>query len=332
MSGVITKGHMFQGDYVRYNGASQYGKELNQKSMLLSENVRLNEAVNKKNTFKDGISKSIMNNNTKLNILENVRIRGAERAFAFYLCEAYYQSVVLDSDFKKINENQIRSYFIDNLKKESNNNIYGYMNECASKTERLSKLVEACKSKGKKLEAKASKKLDESDGDFDIDDFFDEVEVDFNDSDDDTMDVDYEKADVSEISNAVKDKVIQVVKDEEDRNKESEQFIQDINNAKTVSENTGVYSRTPEQFTLFKSMMMKNYKETVKAVKDGALSESAYGTINEQNEIKVDMDYVLCDTILEYTNMELYNTLRMKTFSSNDLRKLAESLAYTKVE
>ena len=43
-----------------------------------------------------------MTNKTKLNLLENVRIRGAERAFAFYLCEAYFQSVVLDSDFKKM--------------------------------------------------------------------------------------------------------------------------------------------------------------------------------------------------------------------------------------
>lgn len=332
MSGIVTKGHMFQGDYVRYNGTSQYSKELNQKSNLLSENAKLAEAVDKRSTFRDNASKAIMTNKTKLNLLENVRVRGAERAFAFYLCEAYFQSVVLDSDFKKINENQIRSYFIDNLKKEANGNIYNYMNECATKTERLSKLVEACKCKGKKLEAKASKKLDESDDDFDLDDFFDQVENDCDDCDNDTMDIDYDKADVSEISNAVKDKVIQVVKDEEERNKESEQFIQDINNAKSVSENTGVFNRTPEQFTLFKSMMMKNYKETVKAVKDGVLSESAYGSVNENNEIKVNMDYVLCDTILEYTNMELYNTLKMKSYSSNDLRKISESFAYKKVE
>lgn len=315
-----------RGDYVRYNGTSEYAKELNNNKRILSENAELENLIEQKSTFHDNTAGRLMNKNSRLNLLEAVNIRGTERAFGFFLCETYYKSLVIDDDFKKQNENQIKSYFIEKLKEDANGDVYRYMNECAPKSGLLKILVEECKKKGAKLEKKAAKKLDE-DGDFDIDDYL-------NDDDDNgDFDINYDKADVNEISNIVKDKVIQVIKDEEEKNKEAQDFIDDINNAKSVSENAGLYIKGNEQFSLYKSMMLKNNKEVVKALSEGACdTNSVYGSISENNEIKVNMDYVMFDTILEYTNMELMNTMKIKDYSSDHLRKYAEDMAYAKVQ
>lgn len=311
-------------DYKKWNGVSAFSNEIKKKDTILTESSILEEKINYKNTFTNGTATRVMTKNSKLNLMEEVRVRGTERAFGFFLAETYYDSLVMDDDFKQTRENEIKSFFISKLKEEADNNIYKFMESCKGKNKVVDKIIEDCKKKGKKLEEKCGKKLDEDkDGNlekFDIEDYLDDEE--------EEDDIDYDKVDVNEIASVVKDKVINVIKQEEERNKASEEFVEDIKNAKAIDESSTLFIKGNEEFTLFKSMMMNNYKSTINQIKEENISESVYGFIDEENNIKINMDYIMCDTIMEYTNLELYHTLGLKQFSSNEIRKLAEAIAY----
>lgn len=317
MSDMFTR----KGNYKKWNGVGAFSNEINNTNKLINESASLEDKINYKNSFSNSTSERIINKNTKMKLMEEVRVRGTERAFAFTLTEAYFDSLVLDDDFKRLKENEIKSFFISKLKEEADGDIYAYMESCKGKSKTVDKLVDNCKKKGKKLEDKSKSKIDEDIKEFDINEYLNKEEE---------NDIDYEKADVNEISNIVKEKVVQVIKDEEEKNKQTEEFIEDLKTAKSVDESASLFLKGNEEFTLFKSIMVKNYKNTLNEIKENNISESAYGGINEDNEIHVDMDYIMCDSILEYTNLELYHTLKLKTFSGNDVRKLAESFTYIK--
>lgn len=311
-------------DYKKWNGVSAFSNEIKEKANMLTESSVLEEKINYKNSFTNNTSNRVMTKNSKLNLMEEVRVRGTERAFGFFLAETYYDSLVMDDDFKETRENEIKSFFISKLKEEANGDIYKFMESSKGKNKVVDKIIDDSKKKGKKLEEKCSKKLDEKGNEnidkFDIEDYLDDEETE--------DEIDYDKVDVNEIATVVKDKVIEVIKQEEERNKASDEFVEDIKNAKAIDESSTIFIKGNEEFTLFKSMMMHNYKSTINQIKEENISESVYGFIDEDNSIKVNMDYIMCDTIMEYTNLELYHTLGLKQFSSNEIRKLAEAIAY----
>ena len=234
--------------------------------------------------------------------------------------------MVIDDDFKKSKENQIKSYFITSLIETANGNLYEFMKECSGKSTLLKTLVEACKQDAKTMKDNVDIKTDGDYESFDVNGYLNQQIADKD------LDVDYDKVNSDEISNIVKDKVINTVKAEEERKKQDEQFASDVNDAKSVSESAFTFSEDREEFTLFKSMTMKNYKQAVSELKNGMVSESAYGVINEDNEIKINMDYILFDTLLEYTNLELLYTMKIKDFKHNDVRKMADNFAYKKID
>ena len=54
-----------------------------------------------------------------------------------------------------------------------------------------------------------------------------------------------------------------------------------------------------------------------------------YVTLNEEtHEASVNMNYVLFDTILEYTELELYNTLGIDNYTNSQLREMCDDYAH----
>lgn len=316
-----------KGNYQRRNTVSSYAKRLYEQEKMLSESSKLEMELEKKKAFTGSKAFNMRNvaDKRKQKLCEEVYTRVATRTFGFFLAEAYFKALVLDEDFKENKENEIKSYFITSLKEKCDNDVMSFMEACKTKSKRMDELVEDCKKKGAKAAQKLDKKLAEKNGDdvenFDIDDYIKD--------EDSKEEEEFKSSDVQEISNVVKEKVIKVIKDEEDRTKEQEQFVNDISNAKAVSENAKIYFKGGrENFTLFKSMMIKNYKSTVKQLSENTDIYTEYGSVNEDGEIKVDMDYIMCDSIMEYTNLELYHTLKIDNYDANGVRKLAESFAF----
>ena len=238
--------------------------------------------------------------------------------------------MILDEDFKLQNENKIKSYFLTSLI-ESYGSISNLMEACKDNSKLLNKKVNEAKKCGKKMTEKCTAELAEETGKNSKDkkDLSEFAVNSFLDKNEDTF-VDYDKADINEISNAVKDKVIATIKDEKNRQEENKEFLQSVKDAReeNIVSESSLFLNGQEDFSLYKSIMMKHYKSTVHNLKESSTDDSLYGTLSESGEIKVNMDYVMCDTLLEYTQLELLNTMKIKKFNCNEVRKLAESYAY----
>ena len=326
---------MQQNDYTQMNNGSVFDI-FNERNNLLKESVELQRKIN--TSVGGGIknaTNNVMNNNMSLSILEEVTKRSSEKKFGYFLTEAYFESLMLDEDFKLQNENKIKSFFITSLL-ESYGSISNLMEQCKNKSNLLKDKVKESKECGKKMSEKCSKTLNEicskkktSDkcdkkdlSEFSVNDFLKDNEEEF---------VDYDKASISEISNAVKDKVIQVVKDEKERNEENQNFLQAIKDSRqeNVSE-SALFLNGQEDFSLYKSIMMGQYKATIENLKESSGESSLYGTLNESGDINVNMDYIMCDTLLEYTRLELLNTLKIENYNGQKLRKLGNDYAYNR--
>lgn len=296
------------------NSANAYADELNENAKLKENNKLLQESINLQNSFGNIDYSHDINATMRMNFVNEVGVRGTERAFAFALTEAYFNALVMDDDFKIKNEDSIKSFFIQSLKEDCNNNIYDFMEDVKNKSKLLYDLVEACKTKGRNLAAKANEKCEGTDND--VNKFFDDEE--------DNEKMDYSNTSVEEISNNVKEKVLKVIKDEEEQSEKNKQLAQDIQMARESGFDAKLISEGPERHTLFKSLMIHHYKDTMFNLKESGI-DSEYGTIDENGKIKVDMEYVMCDAILEYTKLELYNTIKLFNYNYDTVKEISES-------
>lgn len=296
------------------NPVNSYAEELAETAKLKENNQLLQESINLESSFDNVDYSHDINKTLKRNFVNEVGIRGTERAFAFSLAEAYFNALVMDDEFKTKNENSIKSFFLQSLKEDCNNNIYDFMEEVKTKSNLLYDLVEACKTKGRKLAAKANEKCEGTDND--VNRFFDDEE--------DNEKIDYSNTSVEEISNNVKDKVLKVIKDEEEQSEKNKELAQDIQMARESGFDAKLISEGPERHTLFKSLMIHHYKDTMFNLKESGV-ESEYGSIDENGKIKVDMNYVMCDAILEYTKLELYNTIKLFNYDYDTIKEISES-------
>ena len=65
--------------------------------------------------------------------------------------EIFFDSLIMDEDFKQLKENEIKSFFINKLKEEADGEIYKFMESCKGKSKITDKIIEGCKAKGKKI-------------------------------------------------------------------------------------------------------------------------------------------------------------------------------------
>ena len=326
--------------YKPKNNASVFSIFDNEKK-ILKESSDLSLQNSRKELKTNFISKSVLDNHI-IQLCEEVNRRGREKKFGYFLTEAYFASLVIDEEEKLLHENEIKSYFITSLL-EDYGSISNLMEACKGKSKLLDSKIEESKKCGKMLSDKCCKELTEGcksescksegckseacckDGsgkdlsEFSVDDFLKQ-----NDEE-----IDYDKVTINEIGEIVKEKVVQTVKDEQERQEKNKEFLEELKELKTVNESVNVYSKEQEQYSLYKSIMMKNYKCTIYNLKESVIpKDSVYGTLDENGNIDINMDYIMFDTLLEYTKLELMNTLKIENFNAENTRKLANKYAY----
>lgn len=314
----------------RFGGSLSYSKELIQESAIDTAKDKLDKQMSKGEQMSDKrINKKIKTKKSE-KICEKVTITGAEYIFGKKLSNVFMNSLNLDESYVTANKRVITNYFINKLNEMSDNDITSLMNSTKNNSYYLSNLVESCKDKAKKVSKKIQKKLSEDDDNidddnFDIEDIFDSE---LSDEEDDDDDIDLSDTDDDEVANTVKEKVIGVIKQEEDITNKKKELIDDINNSNnTLKESISLHKRGIETHSLFHSIMIDNHKQCIKALQEGK-DIGEYGSISEAGEMKINMDYVFMDTILEYTRLELLNTIKVTNYSSKELRDLAYNYTY----
>ena len=156
------------------------------------------------------------------NLHESYSEKYSIKAFSDFLLETYMSSLVVDSEFINENNLQIRNYFLSKLNERCGNDPYAYMNDVAKINKPLNELVEACKKAGISKAKRVRTKCNEEENISMIEDEFKKALND-DDVDFDTM---IDKEDASEL---IKNKVVDVIKKEEENNAKKQEIINDIN-------------------------------------------------------------------------------------------------------
>lgn len=285
----------------------------------LNESMSITYEGSSKEHFIDSIIKE-----RKISKLqEKAMIDGAELYFNNKLFKIFCESLVIDTEFIDQNKNALKKYFGTKLSEDCNYDIYKVMNEVKNNSEYLANLVNEAKCYGKKKSKEVAEKCNEGNSEDEIDNIFDDI---MNDQEDEELDLDSEEA-----CNIIKDKVVEVIASEEKANEEKKKIMEEIQAAKDENNLTEASLMIPdkldETFSLFNAITMHNYKSVLKGItENGNMGE--YANLSESGEVSVNMDMIMCESIIDYTRLELFNTLRLKNFSKNDIYEMSNNLAH----
>ena len=238
-----------------------------------------------------------------------------EQCFLNSLAEMYIDSICLDESFIEPKRDALKRYF--KIQLSENTDVSKLMEECRNKSSFLNHLVE---NSNKVAKQKAAKKAKENKDEFETqDELYSEEDT------DDLLAID--KFDSAQVSSIVKDKVTRVIEAEEENNKNDIEMAKELSEKQALGE-CAVATIGSEEFTLFKSIMIKNYKEVINESIKSNSNVDGYSVLSENGEISEDMDIILAETICEYTRLELFNTLKMTNHSTLELKEMSSKIAY----
>lgn len=302
-----------------YKGnAFQAGMNL-QKEMELNESTRIDNELNERqSTMKNFISPGARRE-------QEARLTDAyHKSLSQVLLESavadiYIAALPIDDDVKIEKRPQILQFVSESFRQEFGTDATKTMNAFSKKSECLAILCEAVKEK-------VSQKVKEQRQAQNLENRIESI-VDC----DNSVKIDMEsKINTQEVTNVIKDKVTKVVADEIKAQEEQQQLVQDIAGAKQLNESARLIPKTPvEEFTLFKSMMISNHKESLSEAMQGE-GGTDYVNLNESGAYQVDMEMILAESIMQYTLMETFYTLRMSDYTRPELQEKARKLAYGK--
>lgn len=301
-----------------------------------------------------------------VNLSNQLYKEGKELLFKDIMSDIYLESVYLDESFKEENEDVIRATMADYIErqggfamleaacKKEGTKLLKDMKEVVEKTSRkcamrkTSELKEACASnKGKG--AKAMEVMNNKHN-FDMDD---EEMKEYNKS--------REKLSEDEIVKLVKNKVLDVIKDEKSRQKDIEAFETEIAEkadeiaetetqkeafkesvSKLVNQNTYVDMSLFEaiQFSTMKEVMenvnkkdsnpYNNLEEYIEDFEEESFDDDDTDIFDDDEIFEgasIDMDLVLAESITKYTLLEVCHTLKLEEFTRDSIQNLCLKLS-----
>lgn len=293
----------YRGTGPRNYALSENVRKMEENDRKIDERSKLNESTYKSYMPSDVTRRGRLSTQNKVQTdLENI-------LFENVMFAIFKNALILDESFVLEKRDQIKHFLTESLKEKNIN-----LNNIRNKSALLSTISEACKNKS----VKEAKEIAEKDA---------ELELEKIKCDDDCEDKDFSDISFNEISEVIKEKVSKVIKDEEEASQEQKDLIEEIASYKSMNESVGITKRTPiDEYTIFKSMMIRNYKDVVQTLQESS-SDSIYGSVDNDN-IKVDMDLVLCESVLQYTLLEMLYTMKIKDFNVRELKQLSETILY----
>jgi hypothetical protein len=220
--------------------------------------VKVQNAINKNNSTN---YLQQLAENTKVGVLENV------------LTSVYYDALFLDDDFKEHNAAVIQEAVHDHLVEKGG---YKYIEEAYDRTKSplIKAIMDICEETSKEVNKKEIKKMNE-----DMSYTFGKL-FKFKLEEEEKQKLDYNKESIGlkQISNVVKDKMLNVVKEEKKRETEHSEMMDEIekqlsddpevNDAEAVAEALNkifINNVNIEEGTLFNSLLRTNYKKVLES-------------------------------------------------------------------
>ena len=299
-----------------------------------------------------------------VNLTNQLYTEGKEALFKDIMCDIYLESVYLDDEFKEEHADSIKATMADYIDrqggfamleaacKKEGTKLLKDMKEVVEKTSRTcamrkaSELKEACSSsKDKGVKAMEVMNTKHS---FDM---VDEEVKEYNKS--------REKISEEEIVKLVKNKVLDVIKDEKNRQKDIEAFETEIAEqaeALGVSESVQkafkesvtntISQNTFTDMTLFEAIQFSTMKEVMESIDardrnpynniEDYIEDHEEETFDDDDDIldaddilenaSIDMDLVLAESITKYTLLEVCHTLKLEQFNRDSVQKLCLNL------
>jgi hypothetical protein len=291
--------------------------------------TQLQKTINK-NNYINGLSQ--LGEVTKVGVLENI------------LTSLVYESLYLDDEFKDFNMTVIEEA-VHNFVEDRGG--YSYLTNAYNKTKSplLKSIMDICEESGKEINQRRINEMK--------DDKKNELaEIRFNITSDEKDRIDYSKDSIGikQVADVIKDKVLNVVKDEKKRETEHAELMDEIesqlsedpevNNPEQVAEALGkifIKNTNIEEATLFNTILRTNYKRVLEnGYDDLELMRMGNDDINiDDNFINTKLDDFLLDE--EVNNDDILNNNDMKnTFdefifnieeyneNGNDMDKIVE--------
>lgn len=281
-----------------------------------------------------------------------------EAVFTNLLLEMYTSSLLLDEDFKQEKKPQLEGFITDYIQSNGGYSLLEkacrenadvpLLHEMKNICEEMAKLV--CDKKY--AYAMENKEMPVDDLSFGMDDECRTELLSKKDS-----------LDIEKLSDAVKNKVLTVIKDEKERQEEEKAYLDELEELSeeekkaTESIHTMQTGRPLEVPTLFNAIMRNSYKEMLEAATatDNDLAEfEAESNINlsdpnkgnrfedylnahrddgnfeekDAYEATLNMDMVLAESVAKYTLLELAHTIKLEKFNSHVTENMILNLMY----
>lgn len=265
------------------------------------------------NEIVDGKIKAMNKFKNKVQMDETVKRVLLERTIG----EVFYKAIPLDESFKcNYKENLICEFNTKLCESLNTNDITVIYNKLEKISNPLQVLVEACRTKSKELKEESNKQEDS--------DNIDKLLYPLDEEDD--LDI-KEDFDIEKLSDSIKEKVVEVVAQETEDEEKRKEMMDEITGTKELNESVKLYkSHRVEENTLFKSMMIGNYKKSIKELNESTQS-TLYATKTEDS-VDVNMDMILAESIINYTLLETLYSLKIINLDNEGTRMLSESLVY----
>lgn len=229
--------------------------------------------------------------------------KGKELVFKNIILDMLYESLYLDNEFKaglKESLYDVVSNYIDER------GGYGLLESAVIKTKSpyLSKLKSICEKTTKGTCKRKIKEADES------------IDFSLTPEEEEEFELDKSELNIESLSKVVKEKVLNVVKDEKEREKKEAELIKELSDETDMTEdeveeamrvsdttNINVY-----EATLFNALFRDSYSQYIT---EGAGSE----------DFDINMDVVLAEAITKYTLLEVFHTIGLENLSSSEIHK-----------
>ena len=255
-------------------------------------------------SYRETKVQNAINYNTKSNIMKNMHSEILNGVLENVIESIYYDALYLDDDFKEYNSAAIRESVHDFLTERGG---YKYIQEAYNRTKSplLKSIMEICEETTREV---SQRKIKECNDKANNKQSLDDIKLfDMTDAEQEKLNYEKETIGMEKISKVIKDKILNVVKEEKKREAEHVELIDEIENQLSEDENVNdekavaealssifVQNSNLEEGTLFNSMLRKNYKNVIESGYDSL----TLSKLDRQSELDELMNAVTLEDIL----------------------------------
>lgn len=326
-------------DLLSKNGAREDQEKIDE----INRQTAVMEAAMQQDAIMTGIMQHKAARNNAIMNIDQVYNEGKNTIFKSILCEAFIQSLPLDNYFVNEHTSQLSAVLCDYVEEQGG---FAMLETAVKKHGKnvpfLKRLHDTCVTVAREASTRILREgMD--DPDLNVGNIFT-----LNDEEKQKLNDKKETLSLDRIGKNIKEKVTSVVKSEVERNEKRQELMEDLAKA---GESTKVITEAAElargdynpvyESTLYNALLTKNLRNAIGAIQavteastsDGDpkddVGDQIIGTTDDLPEPMkndVNMDLVMCESLVDFTILELSRTIRLEDFSTAGIRETVGAL------